>query len=97
MYRLLRMSDEVRERRRQARHPEYVKPEFLATAPNQCWSWDINKLRGPNRGEWYSLLVMLDVFSRMVVVGLWCGEPMQRSQRNSSRKRLQYSALLRAL
>ncbi len=67
MYRLLRMSDEVRERRRQARHPEYVKPELLATAPNQCWSWDITKLRGPNRGEWYSLLVMLDVFSRMVV------------------------------
>jgi len=67
MYRLLRELGEVRERRRQAQHPEYHKPELLATAPNQCWSWDITKLRGPNRGEWFALLVMLDIFSRMVV------------------------------
>jgi putative transposase len=67
MYRLLREHNEVRERRRQARHPEYHKPELLARGPNQCWSWDITKLRGPNRGEWYALLVMLDIFSRMVV------------------------------
>lgn len=67
MYRLLREYGEVRERRRQARHPEYHKPELLATGPNQCWSWDITKLRGPHRGEWYALLVMLDIFSRMVV------------------------------
>ncbi len=62
MYRLLRQSDEVRDRRHQVQHPEYVKPELLATAPNQCWSWDITKLRGPHRGEWYALLVMLDIF-----------------------------------
>ncbi len=67
MYRLLREHGELRERRRQRRHPEYRKPELLATAPNQCWSWDITKLRGPTRGEWYALLVMLDIYSRMVV------------------------------
>jgi len=67
MYRLLREHGEIRERRRQRRHPKYRKPELLATEANQCWSWDITKLRGPNRGEWYALLVMLDIFSRMVV------------------------------
>ena len=67
MYRLLRENGEVLERRRLRRHPEYVKPELLARGPNECWSWDITKLRGPNRGEWYALLVMLDIFSRMVV------------------------------
>jgi putative transposase len=67
MYRLLREHSEVHERRRQAKHPEYYKPELLATGPGQCWSWDITKLRGPNRGEWFALLVMLDIFSRFVV------------------------------
>jgi putative transposase len=47
MYRLLAAYAEVRERRRQAQHPAYTKPELLATGPNQLWSWDITKLRGP--------------------------------------------------
>ncbi|MHB8461015.1 MAG: IS3 family transposase [Vulcanimicrobiaceae bacterium] len=67
LYRLLREHGEVRERRHQTQHPQYRKPELLATGPNQCWSWDITKLRGPYRGQWYALLVMLDIFSRMVV------------------------------
>ncbi len=67
MYRLLRTNDEVRERRRIARHPEYEKPELMATAPRQVFSWDITKLRGPHKGEWLALLVMLDIFSRFIV------------------------------
>jgi putative transposase len=67
MYRLLHSHDEVRERRRLRRHPQYSKPELLATGPNQVWSWDITKLRGPGRGEHYSLYVILDIFSRYVV------------------------------
>lgn len=67
MYRLLRSNEEVRERRRIARHPEYRKPELVATGPCQVLSWDITKLRGPHPGEWFSLLVMLDIFSRFVV------------------------------
>jgi hypothetical protein len=39
MYRLLGDSQEVRERRDQLRHPQYHKPELLATGPNQVWSW----------------------------------------------------------
>lgn len=67
MYRLLRANAEVVERRAIARHPEYKKPELLATGPRQVLSWDITKIRGPFRGVWLSLLVMIDIFSRLVV------------------------------
>lgn len=67
MYRVLDEHKEVRERRKQLRYPVYVKPELLATGPNQLWSWDITKLRGPVTGTYYYLYVMLDVFSRYVV------------------------------
>ena len=67
MYRVLDEHKEVRERRNQLRHPSYAKPELLATGPNQLWSWDITKLRGPVTWTYYYLYVMLDVFSRYVV------------------------------
>ncbi len=67
MYRVLADADEVRERRDQARHPVYAKPELVATAPNQVWSWDITKLKGPIPYLYYSLYVILDLFSRYVV------------------------------
>ncbi|MCK2097773.1 IS3 family transposase, partial [Thauera aromatica] len=47
MYRALAANGATRERRRQLTHPAYAKPELLATAPNQVWSWDITKLKGP--------------------------------------------------
>jgi len=67
MYRILGENHEVRERRDQLRHPNYVKPELLATAPNQLWSWDITKLLGPTKWTYFYLYVILDVFSRYVV------------------------------
>jgi putative transposase len=67
MYRLLEGAGEVRERRRQACHPVYTKPELLATGPNQVWSWDITKLLGPAKWTYYYLYVILDIFSRYVV------------------------------
>lgn len=67
MYRVLSENDEVRERRQQRQHPCYVKPELLATHPNQLWSWDISKLLGPTKWTYYYLYVILDVFSRYVV------------------------------
>jgi putative transposase len=67
MYRLLADHGEVRERRDQLRHPSYQKPELLATAPNQVWSWDITKLLGPVKWTYYYLYVLLDIFSRYVV------------------------------
>ena len=57
---------EVRERRAQLRHPAYAKPELLATGPNELWSWDISKLKGPAKWTYYYLYVLLDVFSRYV-------------------------------
>jgi len=67
MYRVLAEADEVRERRDQARHPAYRQPELVATAPNQVWSWDITKLKGPVHYLYFSLYVILDLFSRYVV------------------------------
>ena len=67
MYRILAAREEVRERRNQLRHPNYRKPELLATAPNQVWSWDITKLLGPAKWTYYYLYVILDIFSRYVV------------------------------
>jgi putative transposase len=67
MYRILDEHGEVRERRNQLQHPVYTKPELLATAPNQLWSWDITKLKGPAKWTYYYLYVVLDVFSRYVV------------------------------
>jgi putative transposase len=67
MYRLLQSHGEVRERRSQLTHPAYAKPELLAERPNEVWSWDISKLKGPAKWTWYYLYVILDVFSRYAV------------------------------
>jgi putative transposase len=67
MYRVLAEAAEGRERRDQARHPAYAKPELVATAPNHVWSWDITKLKGPVKSLSFSLSVILDLFSRYVV------------------------------
>ena len=67
MYRILDDQQEVRERRNQLRHPTYHKPQLVATAPNQVWSWDITKLLGPAKWTYFHLYVILDIFSRYVV------------------------------
>jgi putative transposase len=67
MYRLLHADAATCERRAIRRHPVDARPELLATAPRQVWSWDITKLRGPQPGSWYNLYVVLDIFSRMIV------------------------------
>jgi putative transposase len=67
MYRILDANGAVRERRDQLRHPNYKKPELLATRPNQVWSWDITKLHGPAKWTYFYLYVLMDIFSRYVV------------------------------
>jgi len=67
MYRILDAEDEVRERRNQLEHPSYAKPELLATGPNEVWSWDITKLKGPAKWTYFYLYVILDIFSRYTV------------------------------
>ena len=66
-YRVLSGAGESKERRRQLTHPAYAKPELLATAPNQVWSWDITDLKGPAKWTVYKLYWILDVFSRYAV------------------------------
>jgi len=67
MYRLLAAQSQTGERRRQRIHPLYAKPELLATRPNQVWSWDITKLKGPAKWTCFHLYVILDIYSRYVV------------------------------
>jgi len=55
MYRILDENQEARERRNQLRHPNYTKPELLATRPNQLWSWEITKLLEPTKWTYYYL------------------------------------------
>jgi putative transposase len=74
MYRLLGVAGEARERRNQLRHPDYPRPELVATRPNQAWSWDITKLLGPGKGVYFYLYVILDIFSRYVVGWMLAGK-----------------------
>jgi putative transposase len=67
MHRILAENGELKERRNQLRHPQYKKPELLATGPNQVWTWDITKLLGPAKWTYFHLYVILDIFSRYVV------------------------------
>jgi putative transposase len=67
MYRILAEHQQVRERRRLARHPARAVPELLATGPGQVYSWDITKLPGPAKGCYYDAYVMIDIYSRYIV------------------------------
>jgi putative transposase len=67
MHRLLRERGTSGERRAHASHPARKKPELLAAGPSEIWSWDITKLKGPSRGTWYMLYVIIDIYSRKVV------------------------------
>ena len=70
MYRILKAKKQVRQRRHDRTHPVYTKPELLATGPNQVWSWDITKIKGPKSWIFYDLYVVIDIFSRCIVA--WC-------------------------
>ena len=67
MHRLLRERGTSGERRAHAVHPARKKPELLAAGPSEIWSWDITKLKGPARGDWYLLYVIIDIYSRKVI------------------------------
>lgn len=68
MYRVLDEAGAAqKDRRNQRQHPRHEKPELLATGPNELWSWDITKLRGPAKWTYFYLYVILDVYSRYVV------------------------------
>ena len=90
MYRLLGKNEQVRERRKVRRHPKYVRPELAANGPNQVWTWDITYLKGPTRGAFSYLYVVMDLYSRLVVGWLLaeseCAELATRLLAQSYRK-----------
>jgi putative transposase len=67
MYRILAKNKQVTDRRRQATHPPRAVPELQATGPRQVYSWDITKLAGPVRGQYFDCYVMIDIYSRYIV------------------------------
>jgi transposase InsO family protein len=67
MYRILAEQAQVKDRRRLARHPARARPELIATGPGQVFTWDITKLRGPSKGDYFDAYVMIDIYSRYIV------------------------------
>ena len=67
MYRILRENLQVTDRRRQARHPTKDRPELVAEAPRQVYTWDISKLAGPTKGVYFDDCVMVDIYFRYIV------------------------------
>lgn len=67
IYRLLREEGQLAHRAA-SRPPTARRPrEHVATGPCQVWSWDITYLKGPLRGSFYYLYMILDVWSRKIV------------------------------
>ncbi len=66
MYRILARRG-MNKQRRQSTPRHYKKPELLATKPNELWSWDITKLKGPTKWTYFYLYKIIDVYSRNVV------------------------------
>ena len=64
MYRVLAENEAVRERRARRGHPNHPKPEVVARAPNEVWSWDGTRLLGPEKWRYFHLYVILDIHSR---------------------------------
>jgi transposase InsO family protein len=64
MFRIARAAGRTRKRGAQASHPPRVRPELVAHGPSEVWSRDVTALKGPRKGEWYKLYVVLDIFSR---------------------------------
>ena len=90
MYRILAANQPVRERRNQRSHPCYTKPELVATGPNQTWSWDITRLRGPKRWTSFYLYVLDLQPLRRGLDGCRSGE--RRARRDADRGNLSSKA-----
>jgi putative transposase len=83
---VLREAGESRERRAQATHLAAVKPELVATGPNQVNSWDITKLHGPAKWTYSHLCVILGIYSRYAV-GWMAGPPATTGLPATARRR----------
>lgn len=66
-YRVLREEKMQHHRGRSQKPSKKIPESHLAIAPNQVWTWDITWLRGPVKGLYFKLYLILDLFSRKVV------------------------------
>ena len=67
-YRILKAEGQQNERgRAQKRRPGGGPRTHLASGPNQVWMWDITFLPSLVRGQFYSLYLVEDLYSRKIV------------------------------
>jgi putative transposase len=67
-YRVLHAAGQQHERGRARQRQQRAKPnEYEANGANQAWSWDVTWLKGPARGTFFYLYMIVDVFSRKIV------------------------------
>lgn len=66
-YRVLREHEQLQHRGKARAPVKRARPEHVASAPNQVWSWDITYLKGPVRGAFLYLYLVVDVYSRRIM------------------------------
>ncbi len=67
MHRILRQDQQNGERRRQRTPQSHAVPRLQASAVHQVWTWDITKLGLVQPGQYLSLYVVMDLYSRFVL------------------------------
>jgi putative transposase len=68
-YRVLR-EEELLSHRGKAQPRTHSRPDpFVATGPNQVWSWDITYLLAAVQGMFFYAYLFVDIFSRKIVAG----------------------------
>jgi putative transposase len=67
-YRLLKKAGYNQHRARTAPKKHQKPKSLIATGPNQVWTWDITYLKGPRKGHFYYLYLIVDVFSRKIIL-----------------------------
>lgn len=66
-YRVLKAEGQQHRRGRAATAGARKPTSYVATGPNQVWSWDITYVRSNIKGRFYYLYMVEDIFSRMIV------------------------------
>ncbi|QDE93177.1 IS3 family transposase [Myxococcus xanthus] len=66
-YRVLREAGQLVHRGRAKAPVPRPRAEHTATGPCQVWSWDITYLKGPVKGTFLYLYLVVDVFSRRIM------------------------------